>query len=63
MSGCGAWRVPIKAESGTFIPQRPVLSGILFYQRETTPDVCGVVAHGPKSIYQHAYGAIVGFKN
>ena len=60
MSGGGVWRVPLGRENGQVVPRHPVLSGVLFYQRPTTATECGVVAHGPRSVYRVAYNSIVG---
>ena len=61
MSGGGLWQVQLKRDMGTVRAISPyVLSGVLFYQWPTTPEVCGVRAHGRKSVYDVAYRAIVG---
>lgn len=58
MSGGSVWQVQLKREGGELIAKPPILSGILFYQRPTTPTECGVVSHAWRSIYQNAYDVV-----
>lgn len=60
MSGGGVWQVPLKRKDGNLVALRPLLSGVLFYQRATTATECGVVAHGLRSVYGVAYNSILG---
>jgi hypothetical protein len=61
MSGGGLWQVQLKRDEDSVKPMPPyVLSGVLFYQWSTTPEMCGVRAHGRRSVYDVAYRAIVG---
>lgn len=61
MSGGGIWQVLIRRNKSdrTVTHDRPILSGILFYQVPTTETQCGVRAHGRRSVYEKAYNAIV----
>jgi hypothetical protein len=58
MSGGGLWQVQLKRVEGQLTSLPPLLSGVLFYQHETTTTECGVRAHGRRSIYDEAYRII-----
>jgi hypothetical protein len=58
MSGGGIWQVRLRKVGGLITHCAPVLSGMVFYQHETTGTQCGVRGHGPSSIYGQVYKAI-----
>lgn len=58
MSGGGIWQVQLKRANGQLVHMSPVLSGIAFYQHPTSETVCGIKAHGRKSIYERVVRAI-----
>jgi hypothetical protein len=58
MSGGGLWQVPLVRKDGDLEHRSPILSGVLFYQYETSDTQCGVKAHFRRSVYEVAYAAI-----
>ena len=58
MSGGGIWQVPLKRVNGALTHGPAVLSGVMFYQYQTTDTKCGIKAHGPRSVYDRAMKAI-----
>lgn len=59
MSGGGLWQIKLTRDTyGCLRPTQPLLSGVVFYQEETTETQCGVKCHGRQSVYHVAYDAI-----
>jgi hypothetical protein len=59
MSGGGLWQVPlICSVQGEIKHKKPLLSGVVFYQEQTTEAYCGVKCHGRQSVYSVAFDAI-----
>jgi hypothetical protein len=59
MSGGGLWQVTLMRDpQGNIHPKKFLLSGVVFYQEETTETQCGVKCHGRSSVYKVAHEAI-----
>lgn len=58
MSGGGIWQVQLKRNGDRLTHLAPVLAGIAFYQHPTSETVCGIRAHGRRSIYDNLVRAI-----
>jgi hypothetical protein len=59
MSGGGVWQVRLKREGDTIVNQRPLLSGIMYYQTMVSAKAVSIKAHARRSVYEAAYAAIV----
>jgi hypothetical protein len=58
LSGGGLWQVPLamhKSTSEIYLPIRPLLRGVAFWQTPPAGDKRTIRCHGPKSIYETAY--------
>lgn len=61
MSGGGLWQFAIVKDGELLRPMKPLLSGVVFYQYETTERQRGVKCHGRRSVYRVVYDAIRDF--
>ncbi len=61
MSGGGLWQFTLVKDGELIRPVKPLLSGVVFYQYETTETHCGVKCHGRRSVYHVVYDAIRDF--
>ena len=60
MSGGGLWQVPLaRDKSGELAHETPLLSGVAFYQHDSTDSGSALRCHGRASLYGIAYDAIV----
>lgn len=61
MSGGGVWQVTLsRLEDGRLVPNRYLLSGVIFYQGLRNNETRFIKSHGRRSIYRHALDAIIG---
>jgi hypothetical protein len=57
-SGGGLWQVPLLFKGDTIIHDRPVLSGVAFYESDVVDNQRKITCHGRTSIYRHVVAAL-----
>ena len=59
VSGGGLWQVHLKREGGELVHKSALLCGVAFYQQPASDGSCVVRCHGPRSVYEAAFNAIL----
>jgi hypothetical protein len=61
-SGGGLWQVRLILKDGTITHERPILSGVAFYQTDLVDNQRTILCHGRVSIYRHVIDALKGLQ-